>query len=230
MASYSILVVEDEEDILELLRYNLQKEGYTVVGVVTGEAGIARARNEPPDLVVLDVMLPGMDGFDVCRVLRSDARTKAVPIIMLTAKGEDTDVVAGLELGADDYVTKPFSPRVLIARIRRLLRQKAEVELDDDDKKVLARHSLVVDPVRFEVRVDGEAIELTATEFGILHFLARRPGWVFTRDRIISGVKGDNYNITERTVDVQIAGIRKKLGRAGRLIETVRGVGYRFKE
>jgi two-component system, OmpR family, alkaline phosphatase synthesis response regulator PhoP len=228
MAKERILVVDDEEDILELVRYNLTKDGYKVTCVASGEAALASAKDQVPDLVVLDLMLPGVDGLDVCRALKADAKTAHVPIVMLTAKGEEADIVTGLELGADDYMTKPFSPRVLLARIRSVLRKTSRAE--GDDHEVVQVHDLVINPGRREVLHKGKGIDLTYTEFGILHLLARRPGWVFTRYQIIDGVRGEDYAVTDRSVDVQIAGLRKKLGSAGKYIETVRGVGYRFKE
>lgn len=228
MSKEKILVVDDEEDILELVRYNLLKNGYRVTCVSSGEQAIEKLKQETPHIILLDLMLPGMDGLDVCRTLRSNPATSSIPIIMITAKGEDADIVSGLELGADDYLTKPFSPRVLLARIRALLRRNKLDELDETS--VLKIHQLVINPVRHEVLVNGDPLALTATEFSLLHFIARRPGWVFSRDQIISAVKGDDYPVTERSVDVQIVGLRKKLGDSGDLIETVRGVGYRFKE
>jgi two-component system, OmpR family, alkaline phosphatase synthesis response regulator PhoP len=223
-----ILVVDDEEDILELVRYNLSKEGYQVQTVATGEAALVAARRELPDLVLLDLMLPGVDGLEVCRKLKADPKTAPAPIIMLTAKGEDADIVTGLELGADDYVTKPFSPRVLIARIRTVLR-RGEAEVVDQEPIVKA-HDIVIDSSRHEVSINGETLEMTPTEFNILRFLASRPGLVFTRGQIIDSVKGSDYPVTERSVDVQIVSLRRKLGAEGKFIETVRGVGYRFKE
>ena len=228
MPKQKILVLDDEEDILELVRYNLEKEGFLVSCALTGEDALHKAKNDPPDLLLLDLMLPGMDGLDVCREFKTEPTTNRVPIVMLTAKGEDADIVTGLELGADDYITKPFSPRVLLARIKVVLRRRKREEPEKD--AVLKIHSLLINPARHEVLVDGESMTLTATEFKILHFLARRPGWVFTRDQIIRAVKGHDYPVTERSVDVQVVGLRKKLGPAGDLIETVRGVGYRFKE
>jgi two-component system alkaline phosphatase synthesis response regulator PhoP len=228
MAKEHILVVEDEEDILELLRYNLAKEGFRVTGALSGEEAVRAARSTPPDLIVLDLMLPGMDGLTVCRELKMDAKTRDVPIVMLTAKGEEVDIVAGLELGADDYVTKPFSPRVLLARIRAVLRRRRVEATPVSDSLVL--HDLAIHPGRHEVLVQGRPMDLTATEFRLLHFLARRPGWVFTRAQIVQGVQGEDYSVSDRAVDVQIVGLRKKLGPAGKYIETVRGVGYRLKE
>jgi two-component system alkaline phosphatase synthesis response regulator PhoP len=228
MAHENILVVEDEEDILELVRYNLNKEGYRVTGVLSGEEGLRAARSHPLDLVVLDLMLPGIDGLTVCRELKQDARTRDLPVIILTAKGEEADIVAGLELGADDYVTKPFSPRVLLARVRAVLRRRRGEPPGEGE--VLEIHQMVIHPGRHEVLVQGRPVDLTATEFRLLSFLARRPGWVFTRSQIVQGVQGEDYAVTERAVDVQIVGLRKKLGPAGQYIETVRGVGYRLKE
>jgi two-component system alkaline phosphatase synthesis response regulator PhoP len=228
MAKEKILVVDDEEDILELLKFNLSREGYRVFCASSGEKGLKNAREELPDVVVLDLMLPGIDGLQVTRRMKEDKTTKDIPIVMLTAKGEEADIVTGLELGADDYVTKPFSPRVLVARIRAVLRRKMKSPPEED--AVIRIHDLVIHPGRREVLVDEKPVELTFTEFGILNFLVRRPGWVFTRGKIVDAVRGDDYYVTDRSVDVQIVGLRKKLGRAGKYIETVRGVGYRFKE
>ena len=224
-----ILVVDDEKDILELVSYNLGKSHYRVTCVGTGEDALTRARSDLPDLIVLDLMLPGLDGLDVCRILTNDPRTAHIPILMLTARGEEADIVTGLELGADEYVTKPFSPRVLLARIRALLRRR-RCQADDDAAAVIKRQGLVIDPRRHEVRIGNEMIELTSTEFSVLHFLARRPGWVFTRNQIIEAVKGDDYPVTERSVDVHFVNLRRKLGPLGERLETVRGVGYRFRE
>lgn len=228
MPHSKILVVEDEEDILELIRYNLVKEGYQVKGVTTGEEGMNYARSALPDLILLDLMLPGLDGLDICRILKSTNKTATIPIIMLTAKSEDADIVTGLELGADDYVTKPFSIRVLIARIRNVLRRNRLKTVDP--KSVIRIRDLVIDPIRHEVIFKDSSLDLTATEFSLLYFLAKQPGWVFTRNQIIDAVKGEDYSVTERAVDVQIVGLRKKLGDAGSYVETVRGVGYRVKE
>jgi two-component system, OmpR family, alkaline phosphatase synthesis response regulator PhoP len=223
-----ILVVEDDEDILELIRYNLTKEGYQVRTVTSGEEALKEASSRLPDLVLLDLMLPGLDGLEVCKKIKADPKTAHIQIIMVTAKGEDADIVSGLELGADDYVTKPFSPRVLVARVKTVLRRKTkEVQ---DEKSVVKAHNIVINPGRFEVLVGGKPIDLTSTEFAILHLLARRPGWVFTRSQIINSVRGENYALTDRAVDVQIVGIRKKLKAQEELIETVRGIGYRLKE
>lgn len=228
MPKEKILVVDDEEDILELVRYNLAKEGYRVACVTSGEQALREAKEGAPDLILLDLMLPGLDGLDVCRRLKSDHVTSVIPIIMLTAKGEDADIVTGLELGAEDYVTKPFSPRVLLARLKACLRRKRQEEADETG--ILKVGDFTINPSRHEVFVKGKPASLTATEFRILYFLARRTGWVFSRDQIIKAVKGDDYPVTERSVDVQIAGLRKKLGSSGNSVETVRGVGYRLKE
>ncbi len=225
-----ILVVDDEEDIRKLLFYNLSREGYDVECVGSGEEALSRVRAHGYELVVLDLMLPGINGFDVFKAMKADARASRTPVLMLTARGEDVDIVTGLELGADDYVTKPFSPRVLTARVRSLLRRHDEPAGEPDREEVLTRHNLVINTTKHEVLVDGVPVELTATEFALLVHLARRPGWVFTRTRIIDAVKGDNCAVTERSVDVQVVGLRRKLGDAGDLVETVRGVGYRFKE
>jgi len=224
----TILVVDDEEDILELLEYNLTKDGFRVVRVSSGEAALDAAREGKPDLVVLDLMLPGLSGLEVCKGLKKDSLTAGVPIIMLTAKGEEADVVLGLELGADDYITKPFSPRVLVARVRAVLRRQKDVAGREDEP--ISIREIEIHPGRHEVNVAGKSVQLTYTEFRILYLLARRPGWVFTRYQIVEAVRGENYAVTDRAVDVQIVGLRKKLGGFGKYIETVRGVGYRFKE
>ena len=228
MARKTVLVVDDERDIVELLEYNLSRNGYKVIGVGTGEEALKAARTELPDLVLLDLMLPGTDGLDVCKILRNDAKTAHIPIVMLTARGEEADVVTGLELGADDYVTKPFSPRVLLARVKAVLRRRAASESAEAES--IKAHDLVIHPGRREVLLKGKPVELTNTEFRLLHFLARRPGWVFTRNQIIDGVRGEGYPVTDRSVDVQVTGLRKKLGSSGDYVETVRGVGYRFRE
>jgi two-component system phosphate regulon response regulator PhoB len=228
MVKKSILVVDDEEDILELVRYNLSREGYKILCASSGEEGLKVARAENPNLIVLDLMLPGIDGLDVTRRLKGDDATRNIPIVMLTAKGEESDIVTGLELGADDYITKPFSPRVLVARVRAALRRG--LKDSSEEKEILRIHDITVHTGRHEVLVNEKPVRLTFTEFGILNFLVRRPGWVFTRNQIVDAVRGDDYYVTDRSVDVQIVGLRKKLGKAGKHIETVRGVGYRLKE
>lgn len=222
-----ILVIEDEEDIRELIRYNLEKDGYRVLMAHSGEDGLELARRSAPSLVLLDLMLPGIDGLQVCRQLKSDAALKAIPVVIVTARGDEPDVVSGLELGADDYISKPFSPKVLLARVKTVLRRNKAGEVDP---QMVVRHErLIVDPQRREVSIDNELIDLTNTEFKLLHFLMRKPGIVFTRDQIVDGVHGDDYPVTDRSVDVQVVGLRKKLHEYGACIETVRGVGYRFK-
>jgi two-component system phosphate regulon response regulator PhoB len=227
MPNETILVVDDEQDIRKLLEYNLGKNGYRTICVASGEDALRSTREELPDLVILDLMLPSTDGLEVCRQLKADSRTANIPVIMLTAKGEEADVVAGLELGADDYVTKPFSPRVLLARVRTVLR-RPRVEPEDETAMLRVRE-LTITPGRHEVLVDGKRVDLTRTEFRILHLLARRPGWVFTRQQIIN-IAREDAPVTDRSVDVHIVGLRKKIRPYEEYIETIRGVGYRFKE
>ena len=227
MAAEKILVIEDEEPIRELLKLTLESAGYSSIYMAAnGEDGLRLAQARLPDLILLDLMLPEIDGLEVCRRLKREPETATIPVVMLTAKGEESDIVAGLELGADDYITKPFSPKVLVARIRAVLRRNRrgmageEATLNFDD--------LTIHPGRHEVLYQDNLIELTYSEFAILHLLARRPGWVFTRYRIVDAIRGEQYAVSERAVDVQIAGLRKKLGDAGDYIKTVRGVGYKF--
>lgn len=228
LARKNILVVEDEEDILELVEYNLAKNGFRVSAVSSGEAALRAIQSDPPDLVLLDLMLPGVDGLEVCKLLKSDSRTAKIPVVMLTAKGEESDIITGLELGADDYIAKPFSPKVLIARVRTVLRRRTADA--PEEGSIIRIHDLYIHPGRHEVLVADRPVELTFTEFRILHLLARRPGWVFTRSQIVDSVRGVDYPVTDRAVDVHIVGLRKKLGQSGGYIETVRGVGYRMKE
>ena len=228
MTNKRILVVDDERDIVELIRYNLAKNGYQVMTALNGEDALRLIRNNTPDLVILDLMMPGIDGLDVCRRLKGDPQTADIPVIMVTAKGEEADIVTGLELGAHDYVCKPFSPRVLLARVRACLRRGSS--LGEVADAVLHYRDMVIDPARHQVRIADRKVDLTATEFRILHFFARRPGWVFTRTQIIDASRGDNYAVTERAVDVQIVGLRKKLEDYGTYVETVRGVGYRMRD
>ena len=228
MANECILIVEDEEDVLELERYNLDKAGYAIHTAMTGEEGLDKARTIKPDLLLLDLMLPAIDGLEVCRRLKADAATRDIPVVMLTAKGEEADIVTGLEMGADDYITKPFSPRILLARVKAVLRRHQIPEPSETD--VITVHGIEIHPGRHMVTIKGEKIELTSTEFSLLHLLARRPGWVFTRYQIVDAVHGSDYPVTDRSVDVQVVGLRKKLGPAGKYIETVRGVGYKLKD
>ena len=228
MAKESILVVEDEEDIRELLKYNLEKEGYQVFGAATGEEALRAIRDRRLDLILLDLMLPGIDGLEVCRRIRGEAQTQHLPIIMLTAKGEEADIVTGLELGADDYITKPFSPRVLLARLRAALRRRSQpLPLQTAPLKT---DELVIHPGRHEVFLQGQPITLTVTEFRLLHLLVRKPGWVFTRGQIVNEIHGEDYPVSDRSIDVQIVSLRKKLGACGSQVETIRGIGYRFKD
>ncbi|MBN1123982.1 MAG: response regulator [Sedimentisphaerales bacterium] len=231
MARETILVVEDEEDVLELLRYNLDKNGFTVLTAMTGEDAIDTAQSVKPNLILLDLMLPAVDGLEVCKMLKKESSTEHIPIIMVTAKGDEADIVTGLEIGADDYITKPFSPRVLIARVKAVLRRPIRSAVPDPaESPPLHLHGIEIDPGRRRVLVRGKPIELTSTEFGLLYFLASRPGWVFTRYQIVDAVHGTDYPVTDRSVDVQVVGLRKKLGSGGKFVETVRGVGYRFKD
>ncbi|MEI7437757.1 MAG: response regulator [bacterium] len=228
MANKNIFVVEDEEDILELLRFNLTREGFTVTTAENGEDAVKIILQKTPDLILLDLMLPGLDGLEVCRILKKDPKTAGIPIVMVTAKGEESDVVAGLELGADDYIAKPFSIKVLIARVRAVLRRRRAPPADKHAPVNI--NGLEINPGRHEVLIKGKPVEMTFSELRILHLLASRPGWVLTREQIVDAVRGEDYAVTDRAVDVQIVGIRRKLGRHADCIETVRGVGYRFAE
>lgn len=227
MPKENILIVDDEEDVLELVRFNLEKSGYKVETSTSGEDALVKARAKLPDLIILDIMLPGIDGLGVARKLKNDTKTEHIPIIMLTAKGEETDIITGLEIGADDYVPKPFSPKVLVARVRRILQRSIANGLEQSPVKI---YDLIVDPARREVLFKDKSIELTFTEFNILYMFAKKPGKVFTRYQIVDAVHGQDYIVTDRAVDVQMVSLRKKLGAAGKYIETVRGVGYRFKD
>jgi two-component system phosphate regulon response regulator PhoB len=224
----SILVVDDEPDILDLIRYNLGREGYRLTCVDSGEKALEEIRTRRPDLMLLDLMLPGVDGLDVCRRIRQFPEGMNLPIIMLTAKSEDADVVSGLECGADDYVTKPFSPRVLLARVKAVLRKRQALMAEDNQGMTFGE--LFIQPGQHEARVGSMSINLTATEFRILLALARRPGWVFTRQQIVDAARGENSVVTSRSVDVHIVRLRSKLGICGGYVETVRGIGYRFRK
>jgi two-component system phosphate regulon response regulator PhoB len=228
MASSHILVVDDERDILELLHYNLSKLGYDVTCALSGEDALTKLPLCQPNLVLLDLMLPGIDGLEVCKAMKRDAQMANIPIIMLSARGEEVDVVTGLELGADDYLTKPFSPRVLLARVKAVLRrQHAEAQADE---AVIQRGDLLLNPGRHRLSISGRPVSLTSMEFRILHLLLRRPGWVFTRQQILDAVSGHDTNVTERSVDVHMVSLRRKLGPHSDVIETIRGVGYRCQE
>ena len=220
-----ILIIEDEPDIQHLLKYNLKQDGYQVLTSNNGETGLEMAQTNVPDLILLDLMLPGIQGLHVCRLLKSEKKTNDIFIIMLTALGQEEDIIDGLENGADDYITKPFSYPVLEARIRSVLKRSKNIQTNN---KAITIHGLKIDPRSRETSIDDSLIELTYTEFEILHLLASHPGWVFTRYQIIDKIKGDNYPVTDRSVDFQIVGLRKKMQHKGILIETIRGVGYRF--
>lgn len=229
MEKQRILVVEDEAPIQELLQFNLERKAYRVKVVDSGEKALKSVGKFAPDLILLDIMLPGADGLEVCKRLKGDPKTASIPIIMLTALSEEADIVAGLELGADDYVTKPFSPRVLLARVKAALR-RLNGDAQETRSEQINIHNLSIDTSRYRVSIDSASISLTSTEFKVLHLLAGQPGRVFTRYQIVDAVHGEDYPVTDRSVDVQIVGLRKKLGDAGQYIETVRGIGYRFKE
>jgi two-component system phosphate regulon response regulator PhoB len=239
-----IVVIEDEAAISDIVAYNLQRDGFTVSTAADGRSGLALVREVVPSLVVLDLMLPELDGVDVCRALRADAATARVPVIMLTAKDDESDVVLGLGVGADDYVTKPFSPKELVARVKAVLRRQevpvaagaaterdADAELlADPSRQRVELGDLVVDPDRHEVTAGGDSVQLTRTELRLLHVLVRRPGRVYTRDQLVTRVMGDNAWITDRTIDVHVRAIRRKLGERAEVVETIRGVGYRARD
>jgi len=227
MRPQTVLVIDDERDLIELVRYNLEKGGFDVIGATKAEAGLEIARLNSPDAVILDIMMPGVDGLEVCRQLRADARTARIPVIMLTAKAGEADRVVGLEIGADDYLAKPFSPRELVARVRAILRRSSAVAGAAD---VIRGGDLVIDVPRHEVAWKGKPVVLTATEFRILHFLAARAGRVCSRTDIIDDALGTDVAVIDRTIDVHVTAIRRKLGKGAELIETVRGFGYKFRE
>ena len=228
MNTERVLVVDDEEDIVELVSYNLAREGYEIIKASSGETALKLAGSELPDIIILDLMLSGINGLEVAKTLKNNPATADIPIIMLTAKGEETDIITGLELGADDYITKPFSPRILLARVRAAIRRKMKPEINNEP--VIKIHDLWMHPGKRDVTIKDKPLKMTYTEFQILYFLARQPGWVFTRYQIVNAIRGSNYPVTDRSIDVQIVGLRKKLGFFGRYIETIRGVGYRFRE
>lgn len=227
MSNKKIVAIDDEADILEVIRYNLSRDGHQVFTSPNGRDGLGIIRKEKPDLVLLDLMLPEMDGFEICRRLKGDPLTSHIPIIMITARGDESDIVLGLGLGADDYVIKPFSPKELAARVRAVLR-RPPLHLGDDDVERLVRGDLIIDPARHETHVGDVRIELTATEFRLLHYLAAHPGRVFTRNQLIDRIRSDESIVIDRTIDVHIRALRKKLGGMRTCIETIRGVGYRF--
>ena len=227
MKKSKIVVIEDEVDILEVINYNLSKEGFDVCSALDGEEGLALIKKEVPDLVLLDLMLPGLDGIEICRKLKTDYSTRSIPIIMVTAKGEESDIVLGLGMGADDYMVKPFRPRELMARIRSVLRRGDFIE---EGEGLVSIDELVIDINRHEVKLEGKIIVLTAMEFKLLHFLASHPGQVFTRENLLNHVSSDDTFIIDRNIDVHIRSIRKKLNKHRELIETIHRVGYRFRD
>ncbi|MBC8468171.1 MAG: response regulator [Planctomycetes bacterium] len=226
MSKGKILIVEDDRDIAEMVEYNLREEGYDTLSAFNGEDGVKLAKKESPDLIILDIMLPIIDGFEVCRILKKEQITADIPVIILSAKSQETDKIVGLELGADDYITKPFSPRELIARIRAIMRRGRALSFSS----CIERGDIVIDNTKHKVMVGQKAISLTFTEFRLLEFLARRPGVVFSRDQILDGVIGDDAIVCDRTVDAHVKSLRRKLGKAKDYIETSRGAGYRFRE
>jgi len=227
MNKATILIIDDEKDVIEMVRYNLDKEGYDVISATDGTSGLEIAQRHKLDLILLDLMMPGIDGLEVCRRLRADTRTSRVPVIMLTAKATESDRIVGLEMGADDYVTKPFSPRELVARVKALLRRTTT---QSEPQQVVRHGELAIDVARHEVTYGGKAVALTATEFRILHLLATKPGRVLSRDDIIDSALGRDANVFDRTIDVHITAIRRKLGRGSEQIETIRGFGYKFRD
>jgi two-component system alkaline phosphatase synthesis response regulator PhoP len=229
MKQQHIVIVEDEADIAEVIEYSLSREGFETSSALNGQDGLELAQSVKPDLVLLDLMLPGLDGIEICRELKSDANTRSIPIIMVTAKGDESDIVLGLSMGADDYVTKPFSPKELVARVKAVLRRSsAKPESADQDRIVL--DGVTIDVTRHEVLVDGQSVAFTATELRLLHFLASHPGRVFTRNHLLSRVIGEDVIVIDRNIDVHVRAVRKKLGDHADMIETIRGVGYRFRD
>lgn len=226
MGRSKIVVIEDEPDIVEVMCYNLQREGYQVSSTTRGDEGLELVRNQSPSLVILDLMLPGMDGLSVCQQIKSDPLTRSTPIIIVSAKGEESDVVIGLGLGADDYIAKPFSPREMLARVKAVLR-RGPLQEEQQKDRIVAR-DLVIDPSRHEVRAAGELVKLTATEFKLIHQLASQPGRAYTREQLLNRVVGEGVVVVDRNIDVHIRSVRKKLGELGEMIQTIRGVGYRF--
>ncbi len=225
-----ILIVEDERDIVDLLQYNLQEAGFETDYVRNGADALHRAVEKSPDLILLDLMLPEVDGLIVCRLLKNDPRTKNIPIVMVTAKTEERDRIAGLELGVDDYITKPFSPKEVVLRVSAVLRRLQVGNQQAEDTKQIQRHGLTIDLDKHQVLTESGPIDLTATEFKLITLFARSPGRVFTRDILMDVIWGEEYYGIDRTVDTHVSRLRRKLGGFGEHIETVHGVGYRFKE
>ena len=229
MPGSKVVVIEDEIDILKVIEYNLSREGFQVRGARRGEEGLELVRRENPALVLLDLMLPGRDGLDICRLLKADDLTRSIPVIMVTAKGEESDVVLGLGLGADDYIVKPFGIKELVARVRAVLR-RTRAGAEEAIQEQIVRGPLHVDTVRHRVTVGGDPLTLTATEFRLLRVLAEHPGRVFTRDQLLNRAVSPDAAVVDRNIDVHIRSIRKKLGSSASFVETVRGIGYRFTE
>jgi DNA-binding response OmpR family regulator len=223
----TILIIDDEPELIKLLDYNLTRAGYLAISAKDGIAGLEVARKHSPELIILDIMMPGLDGWEVCKKLRADPATASTPLLMLTAKAEEGDRVLGLELGADDYVTKPFGVRELLARVKALLRR---AEIAPDRQEVVKAGPLIIDSGRRTVTAAGKRVDLTTTEFDLLRSLAERPGRVISREDLLARVRGDDAAVIDRTVDVHVSALRRKLGKHGDLVETVRGVGYRLKE
>jgi len=227
-AKRKILIVEDEKDIADLIHFNIFKAGFEATLAMSGNEAIEKAKNLLPDLILLDLMIPEISGYEVCSILKENPSTKNIPIIILTARGSEEDIVKGLESGADDYITKPFSPKILLARVNTIFRRTPKEGQKEND--ILKFESIKIDQIKRKVFLNELELDLTFSEFEILRLLVKKPGWVFTRAQIVNLIRGTNHAITDRSVDVQIVGLRKKLGDSGNLIETVRGVGYRFKE
>ena len=230
MSKVKIVIIEDEPDIIEVMSYNLKREGFLVSSSRRGDEGLSLVRKQSPALVLLDLMLPGTDGLSVCQQLKADPMTREIPIIMVSAKDEESDVVIGLGLGADDYIAKPFSPRELLARVKAVLRRSLlqQDQQKEQQKSRLQIDELTIDALRHEVAISGEPIKLTATEFKLLYQLAAQPGRAFSREQLLNRVIGDGVVVVDRNIDVHVRSVRKKLGDYSRMIETIRGDGYRF--
>ncbi len=228
MDTKRIFIVEDEPDIAELLKLTLETEGAQVKHFIRGQEFLTAVSTEKPDMVLLDLMLPDMSGLDICKRVRQAESLKDTPIIMVTAKGEESDIIKGLDLGADDYVTKPFSPKVLVSRINTIFKRTSRSQPVEEG--LLKVGPITIHKGRFEVFAFDQSVKLTKSEFAILLLLASHPGWVYSRAQIVDAIRGDNYSVTERTVDFQMVGLRKKLGAAGKMVETVRGIGYKFQD
>lgn len=229
MTARKIVIIEDEPDILDALSFSLKREGFFVYACSNGAEGLSQVRQVKPDLVVLDLMLPGLDGIEICRSIKNSSHISDTSIVMLTAKGEESDIVLGLGVGADDYLTKPFSPKELIARVKAVLRRGRLVDVNNDNSVIKIRE-LVIDPAKHQVFLSGSQISLTATEFKLLHYLSLNPGHVFSRDHLLSNAMGEESFVVDRNIDVHVRGIRKKMNVEPPMIETIRGVGYRLRE